>query len=173
MLTDHVHAECRGIDCKSSEKYTFSFTRKIHRAFMKSTHDNIDKVVPICTASRENTYELFSSCCSDLSCICVAHSAELTAATNITARSFAAAFCCRTMRNSDRPPTPDRKRRHTFANTRQPIPRATTGAPQLQNKVTFNQLFSPSTGIRPRQSVGFCSRGNNNQWSSPSYAALP
>ena len=93
-------------------------------------------------------------CCSDISCICGAHSAD-TAATNLTTCSFAAAFCCRTMRNSDRPPTPDRKRRHTFANTRQPILRATTGAPQLQNKVTLNQLFVPSTGIRPRQSVVF------------------
>ena len=34
--TDHTHAECRGDDCKSSENYTFRFTRIVHRAIAKT-----------------------------------------------------------------------------------------------------------------------------------------
>ena len=37
VLTDHVHAECRGVDCKDSETHTFSLTRRVHRFFVGNT----------------------------------------------------------------------------------------------------------------------------------------
>ena len=39
VLTDHVHAECRGIDCKDSEKYTFV----IHKQGSQSIHEHYSR----------------------------------------------------------------------------------------------------------------------------------
>ena len=46
VLKDHVHAECRGIDCKNDERYTFSFTRRVHRAFRKRPMEALTKLFP-------------------------------------------------------------------------------------------------------------------------------
>ena len=137
-LSDHVHAECRGVDCKESEKYTFSFTRRVHRAFMKTTQDNVDKLVPICTTSQHNTYELFSCFCSDPTCVCLSQTASETALNFPTTFPSAAAFCCRrTMEGTQLQPTPERMRR--FVEKRLPIPRTSAGASQQQDKVTVLQ----------------------------------
>ena len=89
VLTDHIHAQFRGIECKESETYTLPFTRKVHKAFANSTIENCAKAVPICTSLIHNTYELCSSCCADSSCVCMSQ-ADLTAANNHTVLSFAA-----------------------------------------------------------------------------------
>ena len=140
---------------------------------MNTTHENIDKTVPICTTSRENTYELFSSFCSDLSCICLAHTVE-TAATNPTPRSFAAALCCcRTMKNTHHQPTPERKRRHTIANARLPIPRATTGAPQPQKQGYCEPAIFSSYWDSIQTDRRLYPRIDCHQWSSTPVAVLP
>ena len=144
ILTDHAHAECRGVDCKYSEKYTFSFTRKVHSAFGTTAHENIDEAIPICTSSLHNKCGFLSSCCADRSCIFV-WSRCFTAPYNQTAKA-SAAFLCRTMRS--RPQSPDRKRRYAEKrDTRPPIPRANAGS-QQEREITFNHLFSPMTGGR-------------------------
>ena len=83
VLMDHVHAECRGVDCQEFEKYMFSLIRKeVPRAFCKSTHPNVQCTVPICTSAACNTYELCSSSCDDPSCMCMVQLAERESATN-------------------------------------------------------------------------------------------
>ena len=60
VLTDHVHAEFRGVDCKESEKYTFSCTRRVHNVLSKTIIDDSKKPVPNCTSSCSNACDLFS-----------------------------------------------------------------------------------------------------------------
>ena len=49
--TEHHHAECKGVNSKESESYTFKFTRRVHKVCSKtaSTHD-IRNSIDMCNA---------------------------------------------------------------------------------------------------------------------------
>ena len=134
----------------------FSFTRRVHKAFANTSHDMLDKAIPICTSSVHNKYDLCSSCCADRSCVCMSQ-AEVTASYNPTVPSCAACGAIRIGRTmkSRQQSQHHKRRRSDGRKERPPIPRANGGSSQDSCKVTFNQLFMPMSGLRKRATLSF------------------
>ena len=55
---NHEHGECRGVDCKNSENYSWKMVRLAHRAFRLAAQD--DSIETVCTTqffSHDNTHD--------------------------------------------------------------------------------------------------------------------
>ena len=53
--TDHQHAECKGIDGKESESYTFKLPRIVHKSFRKTA----------CTTDTKHSINMCNAYCLD------------------------------------------------------------------------------------------------------------
>lgn len=162
VLTDHIHAECRGIDCKESEKYTFSCTRKVHKAFGKI----LKNIMLELFLSVHHLLTIDTSCfhhaVTTLFCICMSsQSAELTVSSDPTVCTFASCGAARVGRAmKGRQHSPDHRRRRSDRTAakmeRVLIPRSIGGGSSQDScNITITQLAMPMSGLRTRVTINF------------------
>ena len=62
---DHEHGECRGVDCKHSENYSWRMVRLVHRSFRQSASNIVKSHELQIFTSASCTIDYFACACAD------------------------------------------------------------------------------------------------------------